>query len=438
MSWNPKYVVLILTTTLVSYLAALLIERYKQSKKIILMGTLIVCMGILFFFKYYNFLSQSVCELLNAMTIRINPVTLKVLLPVGISFYTFQTLSYVIDVYRGNIEAEKHFGIYATFVSFFPQLVAGPIERTENLLPQIRSNKVFQYDQASYGMKLMAWGFFKKMVISDNLAQYVDVIFESPQKYSGFSYILAAMFFAIQIYCDFSGYSDIAIGTSKLMGINLMTNFRSPYFSSSIKEFWSRWHISLSTWFRDYVYIPLGGNRVGKVRHKINLIITFLASGLWHGANWTFVIWGGLHGIAQAFENMLGIKSVKKDERTALWWIRVIIVFVFCSLAWIFFRATTISDAIYMLTHWQNGILHPGSYFIQGIRDTGIHVGEFVKLLILILILAVYDYKSLSIDVIQWISKKKTIIRYAVYFVLIISIICFKSSNDVEFVYFQF
>lgn len=295
MSWNPKYVVLILFTTIVSYVAARLIEKEesKRKKKFILVGTAILCLGVLFFFKYFNFVSESITRLLSIFAIQMNPITLKLLLPVGISFYTFQTLSYVIDVYRGDVPAEKHFGYYAVFISFFPQLVAGPIERTSNLLPQIKAKHEFNYDQATYGLKLMAWGYFKKIVIADTLSKYVSAVYDVPQNLTGFVLVLATLFFTLQIYCDFSGYSDIAIGTAKLLGINLMTNFKSPYFSQSIKEFWSRWHISLSTWFRDYIYIPLGGNRVGKIRHTMNLLITFLASGLWHGANWTFAVWGG-------------------------------------------------------------------------------------------------------------------------------------------------
>lgn len=301
MSWNPKYVVLIFTTTFVSYMAGILLEKFEniKIKKLILLITLMVCLGNLFFYKYFNFVSESVADVLGIFSIKLNPLTLNVLLPVGISFYTFQTLSYVIDIYKGVVKAERHFGIYATFISFFPQLVAGPIERTSNLLSQIKSKKVFDYDQATYGLKLMAWGYFKKLVIADNLSQYVSKVYDAPQSYTGFTLVLATVFFTLQIYCDFSGYSDIAIGLAKILGVNLMTNFKSPYFSQSVKEFWSRWHISLSAWFRDYVYIPLGGNRVGKVRHVINLMITFFVSGLWHGANWTFLIWGGVHGVAQ-------------------------------------------------------------------------------------------------------------------------------------------
>lgn len=295
MSWNAKYVALIFITTFVSYVAAILVEKAKtrQGKLRIICLSALICLGILFYFKYFNFISQSFVDLMSLFAIQLNPLTINVLLPVGISFYTFQTLSYIVDVYRGEVKAERHFGHYATFISFFPQLVAGPIERTKNLLPQLKAEHRFDYRQASYGLKLMGWGFFKKLVIADVLAKYVQTVFTSPQEFQGFALVLASVFFSIQIYCDFSGYSDIAIGTAKLLGINLMTNFKNPYFSTSVKEFWSRWHISLSTWFRDYVYIPLGGNRKGVLRRNVNLMITFLASGLWHGTEWTFVFWGG-------------------------------------------------------------------------------------------------------------------------------------------------
>lgn len=308
MSWNPRYVVLILFTTAVSYAAALLLEKYRNraSRNVILAGTLISCLGVLFFFKYFNFASESVAAVARYFSFSMQPITLKLLLPVGISFYTFQTLSYVIDVYRGEVKAERNFGIYAAFISFFPQLVAGPIERTANLLPQIKSEKKFDYDLAMHGARQMLWGFFKKVAVADVAATYVNTAYDTLHSCTGFDLCAAILFFSMQIYCDFSGYSDIAIGTAKLFGINLMTNFKSPYFSTSIKEFWSRWHISLSTWFRDYVYIPLGGSRCSKLRNSFNLLVTFLASGLWHGANWTFVVWGGIHGGAQVVEKALG------------------------------------------------------------------------------------------------------------------------------------
>lgn len=300
MSWNAKYVVLIATTTFVSYICAIFIEKTEKTvyKRFCLIVGLVLSLGILYFFKYYNF-SMDLIE-------RFVPITAprySFLLPVGISFYTFQTLSYVIDVYRGEVSAEKNLGIYATFVSFFPQLVAGPIERTANLMPQINSKKNFNYESARYGVRLALWGLFKKMVIADNLAVWVDKVYGNVTSYEGCSLAVAAFFFSIQIYCDFSGYSDIARGSAKLLDIELMENFRSPYFSASIKEFWGRWHISLSTWFRDYVYIPLGGNRVSKGRNVINYMITFLVSGLWHGDNLTFVVWGGI---------TVPVKSVRK------------------------------------------------------------------------------------------------------------------------------
>lgn len=328
MSWNAKYIFLIFFTTVISYIAARLLENEesKKKKKIILALTALVCLGVLFFFKYFNFVSKSVADVLGLFAIRMSPITLKLLLPVGISFYTFQTMSYVIDVYKGEVQAEHHFGYYATFISFFPQLVAGPIERTGNLLPQIKEEHKFDYNQATYGLKLMAWGFFKKLAIADVVSIYVDKVYADLWSCSEIDLLIAIFFFTMQIYCDFSGYSDIAVGTAKLLGIDLISNFKSPYMSLSVKEFWSRWHISLSSWFRDYVYIPLGGNRVSKLRNYFNLLITFLVSGLWHGANWTYVIWGGIHGIAQIAEKAFDLVDKGKNAKVTKF-IKWIIVF---------------------------------------------------------------------------------------------------------------
>lgn len=441
MSWNAKYVFLILFTTVISYSAAILLENEQSNtkKKWILVGTAILCLGVLFFFKYFNFVSESITDFLNLFAIQMNPITLKLLLPVGISFYTFQTLSYVIDVYKGDISAEHHFGYYAAFISFFPQLVAGPIERASNLLPQIKSEHKFDYKQATYGLKLMAWGFFKKVVIADTLSLYVSTVYDKPQNFQGFSLIIAIFFFAIQIYCDFSGYSDIAIGTAKLLGVNLMTNFKSPYFSQSVKEFWSRWHISLSTWFRDYVYIPLGGNRVNKVRHAFNLMITFMISGLWHGASWTFVIWGGLHGAAQVVEN--AIISKKRQKSTGIiWWIRVLMVFIFASFAWIFFVSNSIGDAIYVIGHIFDGIHAPWLYLFKGFANLGLlNIANLLFLAISLLLLVVYDYISLKNDVITLISTKKMIVRWTVYVLFALWLVMnIPASNSSEFIYFQF
>ena len=421
-------------------MAAILVEKEtrKKIKKYILIGASASSLGVLFFFKYFNFASESVVSLLSVFSIQLNPITLRILLPVGISFYTFQTLSYVIDVYKGDVPAEHHFGYYAAFVSFFPQLVAGPIERTSNLLPQIKAKHTFDYSEGTYGLKLMAWGFFKKIVIADTLANCVSVVYDSPHNFSGFSLLLATLFFTIQIYCDFSGYSDIAIGTAKLFGINLMTNFKSPYFAQSIKEFWSRWHISLSTWFKDYIYIPLGGNRVGKVRHSINLLITFLVSGLWHGANWTFVVWGGIHGVAQAVESII-IPKQKQTSTGIMRWVRIIATFLFSSFAWIFFVANSLEDAAYVICNMFAGITAPLSYLQQGFLSVLPDKVVLLTLIVSILILVFYDFYSLKTDVIHTISSKKKAIRWLIYIAFMIwMIMSVPVVSSTEFIYFQF
>lgn len=440
MSWNAKYVVLILFTTLVSYLAAILIEATDSArkKKIILLGTLIACLGVLGVFKYFNFFAETLSNLFQAFSIPLHPVTLKLLLPVGISFYTFQTLSYVIDVYRGTIRAEHHFGIYATFVSFFPQLVAGPIERSGNLLHQIRDDREFDYFTAREGLRLMAWGYFKKIALADTLAVYADIIYNNVQANHGLALIIATLFFSIQIYCDFSGYSDIAIGSAKLFNIRLMENFRSPYLSCSVREFWSKWHISLSTWFRDYVYIPLGGNRVSKGRHKINLMITFLVSGLWHGANWTFVLWGGLHGFAQVLETTF---SPRKEKSAKKRWVPIKMLFVFCfvTLAWVFFRAQTIHDALYVFCHAFDGISDPARYIYRGYRDMHMQFSLVIRCMIMMIILFLHDLIATKYDIQKLIDRVPVIPRWIGYvFFICLIIILMPIRADQEFIYFQF
>ena len=439
MSWNAKYVFLILLTTVVSYVMAIALERENDSskKKAILIISIVLCLGVLFFFKYYSFVGNSFVNLLGLFSIHLDPVTLNLILPVGISFYTFQTLGYVIDVYNDKVPAEHHFGYFATFVSFFPQLVAGPIERTNNLLPQIKSRHYFDYEQATYGLKLMAWGYYKKILIADVLAIYVRHVYDAPQQYAGFSLVLATVLFAVQIYCDFSGYSDIAKGTAKLLGINLTTNFRSPYFSNSFKEFWGRWHISLSTWFRDYIYIPLGGNRVSKLKNARNLLITFLASGLWHGANWTFVIWGGIHGVLQIVEDAIvpGINK-KNPGHSAL---RRLVVLTLVTVTWIFFVSNSVADAFYVISHMGEGIASPVSYVIRGFEEIGIDRDSLILICGSIFLLAIYDYVSLSHDVIECIGKCNVLVRWSIY-VLFVLVLVFFSQKGIaaEFVYFQF
>lgn len=436
MSWNPEYVILIFLTTVVSYGAALGIERAKKkrTKRWILLLALGVCLGILFTFKYFNFFSASVTSLLSLFAIRLSPVTVNLLLPVGISFYTFQTLSYVIDVYRGDVPAERNLGVYAAFVSFFPQLVAGPIERTGNLLPQITSEKTFDQAKASYGLKLMAWGFFKKLAVADVLGSYVDAAYGSLSACTGFDLLIAIVFFTIQIYCDFSGYSDIAVGTAKLLGIDLMTNFKSPYFSLSIKEFWSRWHISLSTWFRDYVYIPLGGNRRGSLKRDRNLLLTFLVSGLWHGASWTYVVWGGIHGMAQILENRFSRGN--RGRRGGFPLLRWLGVFAFCNAAWVFFRAESLADAWYVLSQAVLSLAHPAS-LLPGV--TGLELKDLCFILLSMALVAGFDYLSLKRDVIAWVSRMPPPVRWSCYLALVWLTLCLMlPSGSSEFVYFQF
>lgn len=349
MSWKPIYAVLIFTSTLVTYVTSLLIEKNRRNtnkKKAFLIISFIINFGILFIFKYYNFINSSIFSLFEYWGIRWQVPNLDVLLPVGISFYTFQAVGYTIDVYRGTIRAERHLGMYALFVSFFPQLVAGPIERATNLLPQFRQKFDFDYDRVVSGLKLMMWGMFMKVVVADRVATYVDAVYNNVPQHSGSSLIIVSVLFAIQIYCDFAGYSTIAIGSARVMGFTLMQNFNRPYFARSIKEFWSRWHISLSTWFKDYLYIPLGGNRVKFTRHLFNLFITFFISGIWHGANWTFLIWGSLHGMYLVIET-ISRKYFKINTPYVFDLFKTLILVLF---AWIFFRANNVADAFLIVT----------------------------------------------------------------------------------------
>lgn len=365
--YQAELLFLIVLTTLVSWVASNFISRTDNTtvRKVWLVITLVVCLGVLFFYKYFNFLSASFLSVAGLLGVEAPALVLDLILPVGISFYTFQTLSYVIDVYRGKIETEKNFFYYASFVSFFPQLVAGPIERPDNLLPQLKSPKSFNKEDAIKGAKHMLVGFFKKICVADIIAVYVNSVYNNPTEANAPAIIIATVLFAVQIYCDFSGYTDIAIGCARIMGIKLMQNFDHPYTSTSIKEFWQRWHISLSSWFRDYLYIPLGGNRCSKPRRLFNVFVVFLVSGLWHGANWTYVIWGALHGIYQI------VGSLTRKGRDALLQkiglapdcpivkaMRQAITFVLVAFAWLFFRANTPSDALILLgklvTDWSS------------------------------------------------------------------------------------
>lgn len=364
MSWNAKYVALIAFSTAVTWFSGILLGICREKnagtavRKWIVAGSFLMNLSILGFYKYFDFALSNVNVLLRHLGARAVERPFDILLPVGISFYTFQALGYTIDVYREEIRPEKNLLKYALFVSFFPQLVAGPIERSKNLLIQIEqidripSKQLFDYDRIASGLRIMLWGFFQKMVIADRLAILVNTVFDSWYFYGTVELVLAAAAFSIQIYCDFAGYSTIAIGTAKVMGFTLMDNFDTPYFSRSIQEFWRRWHISLSTWFKDYLYIPLGGNRCGRFRRHLNIFITFLVSGLWHGASWHFVVWGGIHGLFQIiaaetrpYRDWMYARTHTKCTSFSFRFGQTAATFVLTTFAWIFFRAESLTQA---------------------------------------------------------------------------------------------
>jgi D-alanyl-lipoteichoic acid acyltransferase DltB (MBOAT superfamily) len=360
---------------------------------------------------------------------------LSILLPIGLSFHTFQAMSYTIEVYRGKQKAERHFGIYALYVMFYPQLVAGPIERPQNLLHQFYEKHEFEIKRAVSGLRLMLWGFFKKIVIADRLSIYVNAVYTNVENHSGLTFILATVFFAFQIYCDFSGYSDIAIGSARVMGFDLMTNFNRPYFSRSIHEFWGRWHISLSTWFKDYFYIPLGGNRVAIPRLYFNLFLVFLISGLWHGANWTYLIWGGLNGLYLVF--LLATKNIRTKIANAIFGnkfhslrnlLSILITFAFVSISWIFFRANNVHDGFYVLSSILK--LH-GPLFIDATNITYSIMG--------ILILLIIEFRQeYSGEKFKFMNNENVVVRYSIYLMLIFLIIIFGVFDGGQFIYFQF
>lgn len=453
MGWNAKYALLIAASTIITYLGGLFIARRKEKKKCCLIGVICINLLILFFFKYYDFALDNINRILSfagAGTIRRK---FDVLLPVGISFYTFQALGYIIDVYRGTIQAEKNFFRYALFVSFFPQLVAGPIERSGNLLRQIdhiEEIHLFSYKRITEGAVLMLWGYFLKMVIADRVSIVVDTVYNSYWMYGSTELVIASVLFAIQIYCDFASYSQIAIGAAKIMGFDLMENFNTPYFASSIKDFWRRWHISLSTWLRDYIYIPLGGSRCSKLKKYRNLMLTFLISGLWHGANWTYVIWGGIHGLYQVIEDAttpVREKIVKKYQmRTDNFSCRfgkIALTFILTDFAWIFFRANHVSDAFTIIARIFTKA-NPWILFDGSIYDILLPVNEVHILIIALVILFLVDlirYKK-KLTLAGFLNNQNLWFRYAVIFALLFFILIYgqygPGFSAKQFIYFQF
>ena len=454
MCWKAEYIILILISTLVDYFAALQMSKATSpsKKKIYLIVSLFANIGLLFGFKYFNFFNDSIRTVFNHFNIFYNVPAFEVLLPVGISFYTFQTLSYIIDVYRNKRKPEKHLGIFALYVAFFPQLVAGPIERSTRLLPQLVKKYNFDYERVTDGLKLMLWGFFKKVVIADRVAVIVNQVYNNPTDAAGLPLLIGTYLFAFQIYCDFSGYSDIAIGAAKIFGINLMQNFRRPYFAKSIREFWQRWHISLSTWFRDYLYLSLGGNRKSKWRWYYNIMIVFLISGLWHGANWTFLIWGGLHGSYYLFSywtrnirlqltKLFKLDRVPNMQKT----LQVLFIFHIVLFGWIFFRANNFSDAVFIITHLFTGI---GDVFVRikeigfspGIFNYGFNLPKHEMLIgmIAISILGIQHLIQRKQSTRIWLSNKPVWYRWAIYYILLFFVLVFGYSEPSEFIYFQF
>ena len=461
MSWNAKYALLLFFSTLATYLTAIgmdicqknekMDEKKKQRWKKVFVA---LCVGtnlfILFYFKYANFVIANLNRVLGMLHIEVVDA-IDVVLPVGISFYTFQALGYIVDVYRGEIKAQKNFMRYALFVSFFPQLVAGPIERSKNLLTQMEEEHEFSYENFREGLMLMLWGFFLKLVIADRTAAFVNVVYSDLNTYTGYYVLIATILFAIQIYCDFSGYSTIAMGAAKILGFQLMDNFNAPYFSRSIAEFWRRWHISLNSWFRDYLYIPLGGSRKGKIRKEINTMIVFLLSGLWHGAAMHFVVWGGINGLNSILGRVLmpirdRLQKVFHLNRESFSHklFQCIVTFCLVDFAWIFFRASSLQEAITAINsifHADNPwILFDGSLYVIGGQFTQKSY-QFMWLSIgLLLVVDIFKYRGIKIR--EVIVRQELWFRWIVYIAGVMAVLIFGVYGygyDVQnFIYFQF
>lgn len=449
MAFVPVYILILAFTIGVDYFAGIWIDRSEgRKRKLLLAASIVANVGVLAFFKYFNFLNESIAALVRSFGFHYGVPDLGIILPIGLSFHTFQSLSYTIEVYRRHQKAEHRPGIFALYVMFYPQLVAGPIERPGNLLNQINSTvpgtgmqSKFDYDRVVEGLRQMLWGFFKKVVIADRCAVVVDQVYNAPDHYGALSIALATYLFAVQIYCDFSGYTDIALGAARVMGFNLMVNFRTPYLSRNISEFWGRWHISLSSWFRDYLYIPLGGNRVVKWRWYYNLMIVFLVSGLWHGADWTYVIWGGLHGtylilaivfapLLARFTKGIGLDALPRAKR----WLNIFITVQLVSFAWIFFRAHHISDAL-TLVHRLFSTPYALSDLQQLFKDLPRSMLDITVLLTLVFVVIdpLFD---------AWAKREKPVPQGlagpAIYAAILVGILLFGYFGSTSFIYFQF
>jgi len=450
MAFVPVYILILGGTIVVDYFAGIWIEKSEGRRRFFLLViSLISNIGVLAFFKYFNFLNENLSFLLHGAGYN-NPIPfLSIILPIGLSFHTFQAMSYTIEVYRGNQKPEKHFGIYALYVMFYPQLVAGPIERPQNMLHQFHEKHEFDYDRVKSGIWLMVWGLFKKIVIADRLAIIVNVVYGNVHQYKGIPLLIAIFFFAFQIYCDFSGYSDIALGAARVMGFRLMVNFDFPFGTKNISDFWRHWHISLSSWYNDYLYEPLviAKRNWGKMGLFYAIFVTYFISGIWHGAGWTFIIFGVLHGLAVIYE----ILTRKIRKRIAKLFNReiynaasAIITFCYLCFTWIFFRATTVNDAFYVLNHMFTGIgnqvrmmfQHPS--YAGDFLFVGKGLGSFTLSIIGILFLEISESILRKRNIMLWVFDRPTPIRYAIYYSITISVIVFGVFSQTKFIYFQF
>jgi len=446
MAFIPIYILILALTIVVDYCAGLLIERTQGARrKWSLVLSIVANVGVLAIFKYLAFINRNLAAILGLLGLRYPIRDLGIILPIGLSFHTFQAMSYTIEVYYGRQRAERNFILYALYVMFYPQLVAGPIERPQNLLHQFRQRHQFDYARVTDGLKLMLRGFFKKVVVADRLAAIVDNVYQAPRQHHGAALVIATIFFAFQIYADFSGYSDIAIGAAQVLGIGLMTNFRQPYLARDVSEFWGRWHISLSTWFRDYVYIPLGGNRVSRPRWYFNLLVTFLISGLWHGANWTYVIWGGLNGLylivgiwtrepQQRLWRALGLQPGSFVEKN----VNRLVTFTLICAAWVFFRANDVGDAVYVLRHAGDltGLFHPSAWSDAGML--GAHRSEIVGAAGGLFILLAIDWFCERHEPFEFLRRQPAWRRWALYYAMGLAVVFLGRFGNQQFIYFQF
>ncbi len=448
MAFIPAYILILCVLIVVDYFAGIFIEGSKgRLRALFLTVSIFANVGFLAFFKYFNFMNDNIAFIARLIHWNYPISSLMIILPIGLSFHTFQAMSYTIEVFRGRVKAERHFGIYALYVMFYPQLVAGPIERPQNLIHQLRAKHLFDYRRVADGLKLMTWGMFKKVVIADRLALLVNQVYGDPFSFRGLPLLTATIFFAFQIFCDFSGYSDIAIGAAQVMGVKLMDNFNRPYFSKSISEFWHRWHISLSTWFRDYLYISMGGSRVAKWRWQFNLLVTFLVSGLWHGANWTYVIWGAINGFyivssiwTEGIRNKV-INFTRLNRSPLIYRItQVFVTFSLTCFAWIFFRARNIFEAGYIVRHTFDGF--SGLWNVSNVQRamSGLNFGREYYLIAAasVVFMEMVHLMQRHGRIRHMLSERPVWVRWSVYYLLIIGILLFGVFNRSQFIYFQF